>query len=93
MYNVAQSYGMEKCIWIRYNPDDFKKLNGDSTRWNNTSKLKLLVEWLNWCLTCPIEKFKDHVSVIHLFYNGFLKSNVPIKSVVYNPDTQTAEIV
>ena len=93
MYNVAQSYGMEKCIWIRYNPDNFKKIKGDSTRWSNTSKLKLLVEWLNWCLTCPIDKFNDHVSVIHLFYNGFVKSDVPIKSVVYNTDTQTVEIV
>ena len=93
MYNVAQDLGYERCIWLRYNPDDFKRRREDSKRWTNNARLTLLGKWLDRCCTAPLEDFPTNVSVVHLFYDRFCEGDVKVQSVEYDSASQTAVVV
>ncbi len=93
MYNVAQDLGYERCIWLRYNPDAFKRRRGDSKRWTNNGRLSLLAKWLDHCCTASLDAFPTHVSVVHLFYDRFCEGDVKVQSVEYDSVAQTAVIV
>jgi hypothetical protein len=65
MFNIAQAED-SKCIFIRYNPDIFH-VDGKVKRVHTDTRLKILVENIEKCLTEPPE---ETINVFRLFYDN-----------------------
>jgi hypothetical protein len=67
MVNVTQSFGMP-CLWVRYNPDDFK---GQKSSLKEQDRKDLLLRVLSESLSDAPENSKDVLRVKYLFFDGF----------------------
>lgn len=76
MFNITQSLGL-KTIFIRYNPDKYKKPSQLKRMDNETSNFRLnkLYEFILLCTREP----KDTLTVVHLFYDGYDESIIKSK--------------
>ena len=71
MVNVTQGLGMP-CLWIRYNPDEFK---GQKSSLREYQRLEFLVKTIKSQLLNPPKTKKEYLRVIHLFFDNFKISN------------------
>ena len=68
MVNVTQGEGMP-CVWIRYNPDDYK---GHTSTIRDKHRLEHLVKIIKACLALPpIDSPTNMLRVTHLFFDEF----------------------
>jgi hypothetical protein len=67
MVNVTQSLGMP-CLWVRYNPDDFK---GQKASLKELHRRDLLLRVLKASLTESPQSTQDLLRIQHLFFDGF----------------------
>jgi hypothetical protein len=72
MVNVTQSVGMP-CLWIRYNPDDFK---GQKASLKEQDRKDLLLRVLNESLNESPKTQNDVLRVKYLFFDGFKPGTV-----------------
>jgi len=72
MINLAQSFGGQPVVFIRYNPDSFVA-KGRTYKLSFSHKTKVLKSWLEYILNKTISDIKKwgFVSMIQLFYDGF----------------------
>ena len=80
MKEIYMSVGVERLLFVRYNPDKYKStvpLYKGSER--ETYLIKYIQEWLD-----PENKFKDpskfNLGSVYLFYDGFIPSSVEIET-------------
>jgi hypothetical protein len=67
MVNVTQALGMP-CLWVRYNPDDFK---GQKASLKELHRRDVLLRVLKASLTESPRSTSDLLRIQHLFFDGF----------------------
>ena len=72
MINIQQALALPT-IFIRYNPDPYKR-KGVTQKTDNDSRKKILFQWINDAKTCDLGK--DQLRTVYLYYDEFLKSDV-----------------
>ena len=78
MYEISQSFPeFPPCIWIRYNPDNFKD-NDKSVKVVTSKRHDILVKWVKRCLRD--EKTKG-VKVKYLFYDGYKETDGSFENI------------
>ena len=73
MVNVTQSLG-RPCLWVRYNPDDFK---GQKASLKELRRREMLEKYLIQCHHSSPQNPSEFCRVSYLFFDGF-KVNQPI---------------
>jgi hypothetical protein len=69
MYEISQSFPeFPPCIWIRYNPDNFKDKDGKSVKVITSKRHDILVKWVKRCLR---DDKTNGVKVKYLFYDEY----------------------
>jgi hypothetical protein len=67
MVKMTQSFG-KPCLWVRYNPDDFK---GQKSTLKERDRRELLERWLVECQTLTPQSSEDYCRVSYLYFDGF----------------------
>lgn len=80
MKELTQALGMPT-IWIRYNPDSFKRKPGDTRRWTKHQRQSLLLEWITKCMTLSPKDETEFCRVLHLFYDDFQPERVSFQKL------------
>lgn len=74
MKELTQALGIPT-IWIRYNPDSFKRKEGDTTKWTKNKRQTLLLEWIKKCQQTPPQNETEFCRILYLFYDNFQPFN------------------
>jgi len=78
MVNVVQGLSMP-CLWVRYNPDEFK---GQKASLTERDRRELLEKWLWECQTLTPVDSSDYCRVTYLFFDGFqVGQSIPIERI------------
>lgn len=67
MINIIQSFGGLKCLFIRYNPDDFKNDKGIKSLLSSNKKEEHLLDWVRLALKRIPTNLGE---VVYLFFDG-----------------------
>jgi hypothetical protein len=79
MINIQYALGMN-CIFLRFNPDNFR-INGKLQKVNMNERLKLLVKWIERCKEMKPEKELEPVRYKYLFYDDYDITDVEFKII------------
>lgn len=74
MYYVQAACGIN-CIFLRFNPDDFK-INNQVQKVNMNERLKILVKWIDYASTCSPTNDYSKVRYKYLFYNEYNEKDI-----------------
>lgn len=80
MINISQSLGMP-VIFLRYNPDKFKKPFKFDKRVTKKYKQGFLLEWLNHIKTMEPENEHEFLRVVYLFFDNFNPGDIPVQNI------------
>lgn len=70
MHEIQNAAGIN-CVFIRWNPDNYR-LNGNlDKRYNMKERLKVLVKWIEYCFTIKPKKEISQVQYKYLFYDNY----------------------
>ena len=72
MFRIFQSFNGIPCIFIRYNPDNFK-INNKQINISDNTRHSILLKWINYCINTVPENFIP--KVLYLFYDEYDESN------------------
>ena len=84
MVNLTHAFGMP-CIWIRFNPDNFKADEGNHVSPRDLRRYDLLGRVLRDSMNDAPKTTADFCRVIHVFFDGF-KIDGPIGVVPVKVD-------
>jgi hypothetical protein len=75
MHEIQNAAGLH-CIFLRFNPDNFK-VKGILQKVNMDKRLKILVKWINYCIE-EMKPDKDLMPVKykHLYYDEYNDKDV-----------------
>jgi hypothetical protein len=80
MHEIYNALGLP-CIFLRWNPDNFK-INGIlNKKFNMKERLKLLVKWVEQCFNMVPEKELSPVKYKYLFYDNFNETDTSFLEV------------
>ena len=79
MHNTQFNYGLP-CIFIRFNPDNFK-VGGKKQNYSMSKRLVLLVKWVEKCFKMKPKKEIEPVKSVYLFYDEFDEGYVKINFI------------
>ncbi len=81
MINIFYSFGGMKVIFIRYNPDTFKK-NSVKQEVSDNRRHDILTRWLRYLIEMEIEDRNDNfLQAIYLYYDEFDETNVELRKI------------
>lgn len=66
MVNITNAIGLP-CVWIRFNPDEYKGSKGVT----DAKRKDTLIRVLNEYLTTPPQSHQEYCRIIHLFFDVF----------------------
>jgi EsV-1-7 cysteine-rich motif len=79
MYEISQSFPeFPPCIWIRYNPDNFKDKDGKSVKVITSKRHDILVKWVKRCLR---DDKTNGVKVKYLFYDEYKETDGSFENI------------
>ena len=79
MYEISQSFQeFPPCIWIRYNPDNFKDKDGKSVKVITSKRHDILVKWVKRCLR---DDKTEGVKVKYLFYDEYKETDGSFENI------------
>jgi len=70
MYEICQSFDGLPCVFLRYNPDNYR-VNGKLVKFSASKRHDILVKWVRKC----IREKMDGFGVKYLFYDDFIESD------------------
>ena len=78
----ALNMGTVPCVFIRFNPDNFK-VKGKKQKFNMQKRLDVLVKWVNYCLNLKETEFVDGNQIIikYLFYDDYDETNIKFDTI------------
>jgi hypothetical protein len=79
MFEIQQACGIP-CIFIRWNPDNFRVNDVICKKYNNQKRLELLVKWIEYCIKQDIRKEQPPM-YIELFYDNYDEGNIEFKYI------------
>ena len=73
----AVNMGTTPCVFIRFNPDNFK-VKDKKQKVNMQKRLDVLVKWVNYCLNLKESEFEDgnQILIKYLFYDDYDETKV-----------------
>jgi hypothetical protein len=75
MHEIQNAAGIP-CIFLRWNPDNFKIKGNLNKGYNMKERLKVLVKWIQYCFSLTPNKDLEPVQYKYLFYDDFnIKDN------------------
>jgi hypothetical protein len=74
MHEIRNAAGIH-CIFLRFNPDDFK-VNNEKKKINMAQRLKILKKWIEYCFNKIPNKDLVPVEVKYLFYDNYEEDNL-----------------
>jgi len=83
MYAIGQSFDGLPCIFLRYNPDNYKDASGRNGEFSANKRQELLVKWVNKCIQGNEEILSKGYRVKYLFYDGFDQADSSMKELDY----------
>ena len=83
MFAIGQSFDGLPCIFLRYNPDNYKDAGGKKGDFGAKKRQELLVKWVNKCIQGNEEILSKGYRVKYLFYDGFDPTDSSIKELDY----------
>jgi hypothetical protein len=89
---VAEALGLPT-IFIRYNPDSYKTASGSSGHAVPATREQTLIRWLKYLLSAKSEAIiakNGYLSVIYLYYDGWVKSEAACVEKVPHPEFEKA---
>jgi hypothetical protein len=75
MHEIYNALGLP-CIFLRWNPDNFRVNGMLNKKYNNRDRLKLLVKWIQHCFTMVPDKDISPVKYKYLFYDNFNETDI-----------------
>jgi hypothetical protein len=81
MHEIFVAFGLLPTIFIRWNPDYFTVNGTECKKYNQAKRLELLQKWVQYCIKIPVEKLKQEVEYIQLFYDDFEETNTTFKLI------------
>lgn len=75
MHEIYNASGLP-CIFLRWNPDNFRVNGMLNKKYNNKDRLKLLVKWIQQCFTMVPDKYITPVKYKYLFYDNFDETDI-----------------
>jgi hypothetical protein len=75
MHEIQNAAGIT-CIFLRWNPDNFRVEGNLCKKYSNTQRLKLLVKWVEHCFTMVPDKELSPVKYKYLFYDNFNEADI-----------------
>jgi len=79
MYYIQAACGIS-CIFLRFNPDNFR-VNNVLQQINIGHRLKTLVKWLNYCIDMKPSKDFSPVKYKYLYYNEYDEKDISFKEL------------
>ena len=78
----ALSTGQIPCVFLRFNPDNFK-INGIIQKINMSKRLEILLKWVNYCLNLKIEDILNgnQILIKYLFYNDYNETDLEFENI------------
>ena len=76
------STGQIPCVFLRFNPDNFK-INGIIQKINMSKRLEILLKWVNYCLNLKIEDILNgnQILIKYLFYNDYDETDLEFENI------------
>ena len=68
MLQIHNDIGEFYTLFVRYNPDAYVTHNTNVRRWTKRQRHEYLVKFIHECIN---QQPPDHLSVVHLFFDGF----------------------
>jgi len=75
MHEIQNACGIS-CIFLRWNPDNFRVKGVIDKKYNMNQRLKLLVKWLEHCFKIVPDKDLSPVKCKYLFYDEFDETDI-----------------
>jgi hypothetical protein len=75
------AFGLLPTIFIRWNPDYFTIDGKECKNYNGSKRLEMLQKWVQYCMKLPVEKLKQDVKYIQLFYDDFDETNTTFETI------------
>jgi len=82
MYEIMLSYEGLPCIFLRWNPDNFKVKGILCKRYVIEKRLEILKKWVEYCFSLDITKIEGLVQYKKLFYDEYDESDTKFKVVI-----------
>jgi hypothetical protein len=79
MHEIQNAVGIN-CIFLRFNPDNFR-VNDKIQKINMNERLKLLVKWIERCEEMKPETDLQPVKYKYLFYDGWSETDILFKEI------------
>ena len=79
MFGIFQSFGGCPVIFLRYNPDSFKNIEGKRGAVNEKKRQEVLISWIKQLIKSG-HTFSG-CNVKFLFYDGYKESDVTFESI------------
>jgi len=79
MHNIQLALGLP-CIFLRFNPDNFR-INNKIQKINMNERLKLLVKWIEKCSEMIPTSNLEPVKYKYLFYDDFDQTDISFKII------------
>ena len=76
MFGIFQSLGGKGCIFLRYNPDEFKDEKGLKVKLCNSKREKILIKWIEYSLISVPSAPEESLRVKYLFYDGWIEADM-----------------
>ena len=77
----ALSLGQIPCVFLRFNPDNFK-VNGKEEKLNMNKRLEILTKWVKYSLNLKEEIFdKSQILVKYLFYDEYKEEDISFQTI------------
>ena len=80
MHEIQNAAGLP-CIFIRWNPDDFKVEEKVCKNYNMKDRLKLLVKWIEYSIKSIPDNDLIPVKYKKLFYDNFDETDIEFKVI------------
>jgi hypothetical protein len=80
MINISQTIGMP-VIFIRYNPDKFKRVIKYDKKITKKYKKELLLKWIKHSFTLAPTTGNEFLRVVYLFFDNFNPETIPVTNI------------
>jgi hypothetical protein len=80
MINISQTIGMP-VIFIRYNPDKFKRVIKYDKKITKKYKKELLLKWIKHSFTLAPTTRNEFLRVVYLFFDNFNPENIQLTNI------------
>ena len=70
-------------FFLRYNPDNFKQLNGRQNKIKDEKRQDVLIKALDNCMNLPPKGEEEFIRIRYLFYNGWIETDTSYEVISY----------